>query len=437
MEKDERYMQMEGSGELPPPNPFLEMDVQQFMENIHGGDEQMSNTFRIMQAGTDAIIEAMDKKGHEPRETERMLIYQIVQQYVKFIKENKEAINGWLNEFRELEPYIRKEIEKPEYKGITLNGLMDTIPEGESSLWSRVIDRAQQEREKVLSLAILPSVNPIRASKIEYPFDKLDSKMWTLLEQDAGKELKIAAEKRGSKKQLDIIYSINFEELDEGMTITKRLTSFDKRVYIAISALFNAGNNVITLTQIYYAMGYTGKPGKKDKERINYSITKMTGARIYVNNKEEADEYKYDKFIYDGSLLPIERGSVVSKGKLSEAAIHLFREPPIISFAKSRNQITTLDVKLLQSPISKTDANLRLEDYLITRIARAKSGRGQRRILYKTIYEKIDLELETPDNQKNIKKRLSNKIKAYLDYYVTCKYISRYTMEQDGITVYF
>lgn len=276
-----------------------------------------------------------------------------------------------------------------------------------------------------------PKASTARARQIEYPLDKINSKIWNLLEKDTKGQLALKAERSGSDKALNIYYAIDFDELGEDITITRRLTPFDKRVYIATSALFNAGNNVITLTQIYYAMGYTGKPGKSDLERINTAITKMTRARIYVNNEQEAAAYRYNKFVYDGSLLPLERGTATVNGQLSEAAIHIFREPPVISFAKQRRQITTIDVKLLQSPISKTDQNLLLDDYLIERISRAKKGQQTRRILFKTIYDKVGA------GTAKQKQRLPAKIKRYLDHYQQCGMISRYTMEKDGVTVYF
>lgn len=279
----------------------------------------------------------------------------------------------------------------------------------------------------------LPIATMTRAKKIEYPIDNVNAKIWKLLEKDTAGQLAIKAEKTGSKKEINIFYAINFESLenDKNVTITKRLMPYDKRVYISASSLFNAGNEIITLSQIYYGMGYTGNPGKSDLKRINDAITKMMGARIYVNNSQEAETYSYSRFVYDGQLLPAERISAVVNGQPTEAAIHLFREPPVITFAKQRKQITTIEVKLLQSPISKTDSNLLIEDYLIERIAKAKAGTQPRRILYKTLCEKAKISTAKQ------KQRLPDKVKRYLDHYKYCGMISRYTMEADGITVYF
>lgn len=314
--------------------------------------------------------------------------------------------------------------------GRAMLSVMDSILENESAESADVLRRIVESHQEPPTV-FPPKATVRRARDVEYPLDKVNAKIWNLLEKDTAGQIGLKAEKSGSKKSLTIYYSIDFDKLGEGITITKRLTSYDKRVYIAVSALFNAGNNIISLTQIYYAMGYTGKPGKTDLERINEAVTKMTGARIYVSNEQEATVYNYPKFKYDGSLLPIERTTVTVQGSLADAAIHIFREPPVISFAKQRKQITTVNVELLQSSISKTEGNLLIEDYLIERISRARIGGQPRRILYKTLYENARI---TTSKQRQ---RVPDKVRRYLEHYQKCGLISRFTMEDDGITVFF
>lgn len=340
-------------------------------------------------------------------------------------------------EIDQLQPYIDEELKKPKYKGKSLQQLRqeatnedmlvvtgwEIIP---GSLFQQMLDNAR-EAAAIAKTAIK------RAQTVEYPLDKPNSIIWSLLEKDTKGQISFNLAKVGSSKQIPAYYAINFDDLGSDIQITKRLLPTDKRVYIAISALYNAGNNVITLTQIYYAMGYTGRPGTKDLARINESITKMTSAKIFFDNKAEAEAYKnFTRFKYDGSLLPLERGTAIVNGQLADAAIHIFREPPLISFAKQRRQITSLDVKLLQSPVSKTDANLQIEDYLIERISRAKNGKGKScRILFETLYR------HTGITTKKQKQRAPAKIEKYLQYYKEQTFLKDYTIENDGITLYW
>jgi len=348
-----------------------------------------------------------------------------------------------------LEPFLEAELpairKQPGYESFTLEDLESYIEldgqtianerDGEPipAIIREAIDRAAAAAYK----AEYPEAKARRAEIVHYPIDKVNSTMWTMLQDtsSSGGQLKmwpLKVEKDGSEKELNIMYAIDFSDLEAaGVTITKRLLPFDKRVYIAISALFNAGNNIISLTQIYYAMGNTGKPAAYQIQKIQDSITKMTGARVYVDNAQEVTVYKYPRFKYDGPLLPIERATAIVNGKIADAAIHIFREPPVMTFAKQRRQITTITVKALQSPISKTDANLLIDDYLIERIAKAKRTSKGVKILYSTLFEAAQIKTYKQ------KDRAPEKIETYLKHYKACGLISGYSMLKDGIQISF
>lgn len=345
-------------------------------------------------------------------------------------------------ETEDLKSELEKELQNPKYDGRTLQELFEEITaeqgEGEldgTSLFEQAIEAARKAK--------YPAATIRRAKSIEFPLDKPNSRIWNLLEENTEGQVTFDLAKTGSRKVLLATYSIDFDALEgqvKGLQITKRLLIYDKCVYMAISALFNAGNNIVTLSQIYYAMGYTGRPGKKDLNKINQSITKMMTAHIFFDNEQESQAYKnYPHFKYDGSLLPVERGTYIVNGQLAEAAIKVFREPPLITFAKQRRQITTIDVKLLQSPISKTDMNLLINDYLIERISRAKNGKKKScRILFKTLYEHARIADRPKTNtEKQAKKRAPEKVQKYLEFYQSQGFIKRFTVEPDGVTVHW
>lgn len=271
-----------------------------------------------------------------------------------------------------------------------------------------------------------------RADKIEYPLDKPNHFIWNLLENDTRGQITFDMLPKRPELKAYITYSINFKDLENGVKITKRLTPFDKRVYIAVSALYNAGNEILTLSQIYYAMGNTGRPGQRDLTRINDAITKMRRAEISLNSSDEADEIKnYTKFVYDGDLLPMERITAIVNGKITDGAIKLFREPPLMTFAKDRKQVTTIDIKLLQSPMSKTDANLLIDDYLLERIHKEKRTKGSCTILLDTLYKYANI---TTSKQKQ---RAPEKIEKYLKYYKEAELFKSYKMSKDKIVIVF
>lgn len=280
----------------------------------------------------------------------------------------------------------------------------------------------------------IPKVPAHRLTKIDFPIDKVNNNVWQLLEDTKG-QLKLSIDttpqRRGRKKdpvQVEVLYSLDFSSL-ENVSITRKLEPYDKRVYLAIAAIFNDGYDVMSIQQIYNAMGYTGRMSATDIKKINAAITKMNGARIYIDNITEHNAYKYDHFKYDGVLLPMERIQAIINGQPVDAAIHIFREPPMVSFARDRKQITTLDIKLLDTPLSKTNANIQLEDYLLEQIAHIKKGTIRNKMLYATIYEKTGI------TQKKQRQRAPEKIKQLLTHYIACGHITDFRDTGDGVEI--
>ena len=177
-------------------------------------------------------------------------------------------------------------------------------------------------------------------------------------------------------------------------------------------------------------MGYEGRPAASDIEKINNSITKMSKAHVTVDNLNEITKHKRQpRFRYDAPLLPCERIQGYVNGQLAESILHIFREPPVMSFAKAHGQLTTIKPALLQSPISKTRSNILLEDYLIDRIAKIKSGHSPAKILLSTIYENTEI---TTVKQKQ---RAPERIEKILDHFRAQGFIKSYKMDKISIVV--
>ena len=274
------------------------------------------------------------------------------------------------------------------------------------------------------------------ASLSEYPVDKVNTYIWTLLiNAEKNGQLTFAAERSGSKKTADIIYSINFDNLaTAGLNTKKRLTVFDKRVLIAANALYNSTGEIMTVSQIYETMGNDNRPNKREIERIYTSLEKMRLIPISLDNTSEHELYpNIEKFIYNGVILPWDSMDAIINGQRVDGAIRLFIEPPLITFAKSRKQVTTIPRKLLASPINKTEMHLLIDDYLIERISRLKNGHAKlsNKLLYATIYEKAGI---TGRMQKN---RAKETVLKYLEHYKKCGFINDYKETTDGVNIFY
>ena len=276
----------------------------------------------------------------------------------------------------------------------------------------------------------LPAIFSRKVTTIEFPLDKLNSNIW---KQPTGQlEGQIALNFEMGKKGENAIvfYSIDFEALERDVQISKRLEPYDKLVYMAVSALFNSGCDIVSLSQVYASMGYEGRPSATDLTKMNNAITKMMKAHIVIDNMRESKAHKSVQYTkYDASLLPCERISGFVNGQLTEGLIHIFREPPVMSFAKERRQITTIKPALLQSPISKTSENIQIEDYLINRISKMKNGTGEKKILLTTLYENVGI---TTTKQKQ---RAPEKIRKVLDFYKKNDFIKGYSMDKISLLI--
>lgn len=395
----------------------------------------------------------------------------VLKKHVETIKEELAALAEHITKHRgewqalsegadyiwELAPFIELELteaqQDPALQGVTIDDLIDQCFDlygnklDSPLIW--IVEKAEQrkaefdEAEKAitdveLAAEELPRIISNPTDLLTYPLDKPNSRIWNLITgADANGQIALEIDttsdsNRRKGREAIISYALSFADLEPGMKITRQTTPFDKRVYIAAAALYNAGNHIVTATQIYKMMGNRGQPNKDDVKKINNSLDKMGPARVYIDSTQEVKVNKgYTAFKYDGPLLPFERVSAYINNTLAESAVHLFREPPLITFARSRKQITSVSRKLLESPISKTDANLMIEDYLIERISHMRSNpRLQRKILFSTIYERC---LITSWKQRS---RTPEKIKKLLDHQKACDFIKGYDMGKDGVVIW-
>lgn len=412
---------------LGPAAPMIEKIMQEHIARVTETIAALAPTFKAIQERTDESIASLQAFFDSDKWQE--------------MRQKLEEVLELADETEELSPYLEEELKKPEYEGKTIDELLhvaerdeDSTPI-EESLYVRALAAARAARDAAKQRPERVTIK--RADKVDYPLDKLNSYIWGLLEKDTRGQIafNMAGDKDKRKGlELPTYYAIKFDDLTDDVKITKRLLPFDKLAYIATGALYNAGNSIITPSQIYYAMGYTGRPGTKDLEKINTSLTKMRAAEIYIDNEQEAAKYKYDLFQYDGSLLPMERITGIINGQVTDAAIHVFREPPLLTFARQRKQITTINVKLLQAPISKTDANLQIQDYLIERISEAKNKKGKTHscnIKFETLYNRTNI------TERKQQQRTPDKVRKYLSHFKEEGYITNFKMQKDKVTVFW
>jgi len=251
----------------------------------------------------------------------------------------------------------------------------------------------------------------------------------------------LAMERRGSKKNIDTIISINYDELSTTVHMNGKelaLLPYDRVVHDAVVSIAVSGEEYINIGSIYKTM--TGNPKSEPKQKqikaINNSLLKARGAWITIDATEEAKAFGFDKFKYEGALIPHERITATVNGKSAEC-IHILRTPPLYDYANRKNQIARIDTKLLNTPINKNEEAIVLQSYLYRRIlAMTGSSKLSKNILYDTVYKEIGISAQSDGALRNKKSKVRDTIKTILDYWEAKSFISGYVENKKGREFY-
>ena len=294
-----------------------------------------------------------------------------------------------------------------------------------------IVEKAKAAFEAGEERSLLPQISPKKITELQYPLDKVNASLWGLIPLKEATALKAESDKDGKKgKQANIYVLLDFDELD-GVKISRQLTSYDKRVFIAVANLKAQGHDTITAEQIYKAMGNPKRPNADTIKKILQSVECISRGRVTIDNTEEANMYtRYDRVKATFPLLTTEICSGYANGKVVDNAIRVLEVPKLLTFAEKRGQLTTVPLRLLESPISKTEANLLLEDYLFNRIARMRnSPKITRTILLETVYQKCNV------TSKMQKSRLPEKIERLLQFYKNESWIKGFVITERNIEI--
>lgn len=256
---------------------------------------------------------------------------------------------------------------------------------------------------------------------------------------DAGEQL-LELEKKGKiRSQIRTKVSFSYEGID--ILAKKDFGLFDQEVHDAVVSLYLASNKFISPAMVYRAM--TGKTNSEsinaDKlKEIEESIDKCMFSRLSIDASEEAAMYGYAEAVYSGNLLSAEKVSVIMGGH-KVVAYKLLIEPLLYRYAKTCKQVTAVDIKLLDTPVKKTNDIIVLQGYLLRKVESMKSDRNcGRMILFDDIYKVLNVSKE----QRVQTKRIRDSLYSILQYWIDNDYISRYETVMKGkgfygITLFF
>ena len=245
------------------------------------------------------------------------------------------------------------------------------------------------------------------------------------------KAINMASEKDNRKgKTAYTLMMLNFDELGDGIKISRELSIYDQQVWNSCVNLILNGYKIITPSQIYKWMGYESTMGKTEKDRIMESINTIIRARVLIDNENERKLYNYPEISINTPLLAAK--VVTAKSGTNEVtAIEIIEIPDLFTVAEERGQITTIPFEVLEeSAIDKSESNLQLLTYLTRRIIQMKhDSNTSKKILLQAVYKKCEIDTRLKRH------RLPEKLTKVLDRYTKIKWISGYELTDNEIII--
>lgn len=239
------------------------------------------------------------------------------------------------------------------------------------------------------------------------------------------------------KNTITTIASIDFNDMKKmGVSISheKWLTPFDREILSIVSSLYAAGNAYQSPQMIFQAMS-----GNKEKVKLTpdirakiiESLRKLRATTIEIDASQEEKAGWIKKGKYEGSLLPSERVEVITlNGQKVVDCIHFLRNSPLYDYAEGKNQISRVNIEMLQAPVNNTTENIELKFYLLRLISSMKNTKSKIKPVfrYDTIYEYLGVE----NADKTTKKRIRDRVKEILRFWVEQGFILGFEEEKEG-----
>lgn len=289
-----------------------------------------------------------------------------------------------------------------------------------------------------LLASVAPAIQAIRPKNYVMPIDPITNKLAQLKEFN---EITVARRRNLTIQTAVTIDAPEHMKIDGNF----QLTNYDKSIINGVVSILESGNSSFTVPMLYHAM--TGKENptvddglmeeikaKLDTMRrlsINIDLTEEIKAHMIDRRMEGAGEV--DSFTIEGYLLPLNKYIGVVNGKRSEM-YQIIDTPPLHSYAKMKNQITTVSIDLLKAPLNNNATTIPLKTYLLSRIEGMKNQHNKLtrdKILFESIYR----ELGDLDSDKKRKKRIRDYTEIVLNHFISMNYITRYEMVKEGRTI--
>lgn len=286
--------------------------------------------------------------------------------------------------------------------------------------------------------SVAPAIQAIRPKNYVMPIDPITNKLAQLKEFN---EVTVSR-----RKNLTIQTAVTID-CPEHMKIDGNfhLTNYDKSIINGVVSIMESGNSSFTVPMLYHAMTGKENPTVDDglmedikakldtMRRLSINIDLTEEIKAHMIQKNVAGENDLESFTIEGYLLPLNKYTGIVNGKRSEM-YQIIDTPPLHTYAKMKNQISTVSIDLLKAPLNNNATTIPLKTYLLGRIE-AMKNQNNKIMRDKILYESVYRELGDIDSDKKRKKRIRDYTETILKHFIKMKYITKYEVVKEGRTI--
>ena len=236
---------------------------------------------------------------------------------------------------------------------------------------------------------------------------------------------------------------ITYAKLDyvnSGVTFDRKFDETHELILNSLYSFYRAENILFTSRNILqHIFGNVADHFQSELvEIIEQHLDELKYMRISMDLK---DKFGNDAHIYrpvelEESLLDVSILKMKSaKNSKIVKVYRINRLSPIFKYAEKLKQITSWQTELMKVPVRKTIQNALLCSYLLVKISLVKNSKNKYKnngILFTTIHEDLNLDVDNRNKIKNIR----DNIRKMFDYWLKIGLIKSYRFEKRGTSFY-
>ncbi len=298
----------------------------------------------------------------------------------------------------------------------------------------------------------LPQVTSQKAEQFKFNMSKIEniaftpSKNVSVYEATGINDVKVNVSRgKSPKKRVETLLYIDFNDAKaNGLDISNedRLTPYDREVHNAVATLSAAGNVYINPYMIFQVLSGNSSDKTKSgmspetREKIVKSLNKMRFTNVKINASAEVKAGMILEGTFENYLIPAKRTEVMLNGQIIKDCIYLYDVLPMFNYASMKNQIASVDIRMLDTPLANTHENIVLKFYVLKRILSISNDKNNMHdvIRYSTVYEYLNIQASNKDLLNHKRKQIRDKIRKLLNYWKGEKLVKDYKEEKEGRT---